>query len=87
MEADSTGTRRDPVTGEMISKQCVLICINLASSSHKYVSHRELKRRQKQREKEARKAENVVNRPPASTSLTDALANEDNLSPNVCRFD
>ncbi|KAI0001355.1 lysyl-tRNA synthetase [Russula compacta] len=63
MEADSTGTRRDPVTGEMISKQ-------------------ELKRRQKQREKEARRAENVVNRPTASTGPTDALANEDNLSPN-----
>ncbi|KAN0111989.1 hypothetical protein V8E52_007906 [Russula decolorans] len=65
MESESTGTHKDPVTGEMISKQ-------------------ELKRRQKQREKEARRAENSANRPPAPNkdNATVQAANEEDLSPN-----
>lgn len=65
MESESTGTHRDPVTGEMISKQ-------------------ELKRRQKQREKEAKRAENSTNRPPAPNkdNAPETVANEEDLSPN-----
>ncbi|KAI0256235.1 lysyl-tRNA synthetase [Lactifluus subvellereus] len=64
MASESTGSHKDPVTGEMISKQ-------------------ELKRREKQREKEARMAAVAANRPPASAGrATDDLVNEDNLSPN-----
>jgi lysyl-tRNA synthetase class 2 len=48
------------------------------------ISKQELKRRQKQREKEARRAENSANRPPPSNrdSTTDEVANEEDLSPN-----
>ncbi|KAI9507917.1 hypothetical protein F5148DRAFT_46490 [Russula earlei] len=60
MAAESTGSHKDPVTGELISKQ-------------------ELKRRQKQREKEAKRAENAPNRPPAPINQ---VADEENLSPN-----
>lgn len=44
---------------------------------------RELKRRQKQREKEARRADNAVNQPPAHSNAADDFTNEEDLSPNV----
>lgn len=84
MAAESTGTHRDPITGEMISKQYVPIPTNVGPSSHPSLLHRELKRRQKQREREARKAENTANQPPAAANATDQVANEEDLSPNVC---
>ena len=83
MAAESTGTHRDPVTGEAISKQYVLNPINILPSSHRSILYRELKRRQKQREKEARRAENTANQPPAPANAADGVANEDDLSPNV----
>ncbi|KIP06115.1 hypothetical protein PHLGIDRAFT_128470 [Phlebiopsis gigantea 11061_1 CR5-6] len=58
MAAESTGTHKDPVTGEMISKQ-------------------ELKRRTKQREKDAKKAESAAAAPQSQSSV-----NEDDLNPN-----
>jgi len=45
--------------------------------------YRELKRRQKQREKEARRAENSANQPPAQSNAADDVTNEEDLSPNV----
>jgi hypothetical protein len=54
-----------------------------APSPHRSILHRELKRRQKQREKEARRAENPTNQPPAPNNATDGIANEEDLSPNV----
>jgi hypothetical protein len=45
--------------------------------------HRELKRRQKQRERDARKAENAANQPLAPINAADGVANEEDLSPNV----
>ena len=53
--------------------------------AHRSALHRELKRRQKQREKEAKRAENSANRPPAPNkdNATEAAANEEDLSPNV----
>ncbi|KAH0828109.1 hypothetical protein J3R83DRAFT_3780 [Lanmaoa asiatica] len=62
MASEGTGTHRDPVTGEMISKT-------------------ELKRREKQREKEARKAEKAAVAPPALDGAANA-PNEDDLNPN-----
>jgi hypothetical protein len=54
-------------------------------AAHRSVLPRELKRRQKQREKEARRVENSANRPPAPNrdGATDEVANEEDLSPNV----
>jgi len=53
--------------------------------AHRSAVRRELKRRQKQREKEARRAENSANRPPAPNkdNVTEEVANEEDLSPNV----
>ncbi len=53
--------------------------------THRSALCRELKRRQKQREKEARRAENSANRPPAPNrdNATEDAANEEDLSPNV----
>lgn len=83
MAAESTGTHRDPVTGEMVSKQYVPIPTNVDPSSHPSLLHRELKRRQKQREREARRAENAANQPPVAANATEEVANEEDLSPNV----
>ncbi|KIJ05591.1 hypothetical protein PAXINDRAFT_21167, partial [Paxillus involutus ATCC 200175] len=62
MASEATGTHKDPVTGELISKT-------------------ELKRREKQREKEARKAEKVA-AAPQDGSAKPAGPNEDDLNPN-----
>ncbi|KAF9227083.1 lysyl-tRNA synthetase [Gyrodon lividus] len=62
MASEATGTHKDPVTGEMISKT-------------------ELKRREKQREKEARKAEKAA-AVPQDGSAKPAALNEDDLNPN-----
>ncbi|KAG6375616.1 hypothetical protein JVT61DRAFT_3183 [Boletus reticuloceps] len=62
MASESTGTHKDPVTGEMISKT-------------------ELKRREKQREREAKKAEKAATAPPAQDGTAQA-PNEDDLNPN-----
>ncbi|KAI9571604.1 hypothetical protein HD554DRAFT_2016300 [Boletus coccyginus] len=62
MASEGTGTHKDPVTGEMISKT-------------------ELKRREKQREREARKAEKAAAAPPAQDGAANA-PNEDDLNPN-----
>ncbi|KAH7889016.1 lysyl-tRNA synthetase [Phlebopus sp. FC_14] len=63
MATEATGTHKDPVTGEMISKT-------------------ELKRREKQREKEARKAEKAAAAPPQAASSKPKPTNEDELNPN-----
>ncbi|KAF8444950.1 hypothetical protein L210DRAFT_966544 [Boletus edulis BED1] len=60
--SSSTGTHKDPVTGELISKT-------------------ELKRREKQREREAKKAEKAATAPPAQDGTAQA-PNEDDLNPN-----
>jgi lysyl-tRNA synthetase class 2 len=60
MASEGTGTHKDPVTGELISKS-------------------ELKRREKQREREARKAEKAA---PAAQDGTANAPNEDDLNPN-----
>lgn len=85
MESESTGTHRDPVTGEVISKQFVYFPPNVVPVAHRSALCRELKRRQKQRDKEARRAENSANRPPAPNkdNATEEAANEEDLSPNV----
>ncbi|KAG9316910.1 hypothetical protein JVU11DRAFT_2988 [Chiua virens] len=62
MASEGTGTHKDPVTGEMISKT-------------------ELKRREKQREREARKQEKAAAAPPAQDGSANA-PNEDDLNPN-----
>ncbi|KAF8134362.1 hypothetical protein EV363DRAFT_1582453 [Boletus edulis] len=62
MASESTGTHKDPVTGEMISKT-------------------ELKRREKQREREAKKAEKAATAPPTKDG-TAQTPNEDDLNPN-----
>ena len=88
MAAESTGTHKDPVTGEMISKQHVLVQITFACA-HRSLLCRELKRREKHREKEARRAANAASQPSASTNdgTGDNVANEDSLSPNVSHVD
>jgi lysyl-tRNA synthetase class 2 len=84
MAAESAGTHKDPVTGEMISKQSVLIILtNRRPFSHQSMLHRELKRRQKQREKEAKRAGNAASQPPAQSNPADDFTNEEDLSPNV----
>ncbi|KIK93555.1 hypothetical protein PAXRUDRAFT_828849 [Paxillus rubicundulus Ve08.2h10] len=62
MASEATGTHKDPVTGEMISKT-------------------ELKRREKQREKEARKAGRLAVAPQDGSAKPAGL-NEDDLNPN-----
>ncbi|KAI0338230.1 lysyl-tRNA synthetase [Trametopsis cervina] len=59
MASETTGTHKDPVTGEMISKQ-------------------ELKRREKQRAKDSKKAEKAATAPPKP----EAAVNEAELNPN-----
>jgi lysyl-tRNA synthetase class 2 len=90
MALESTGTHKDPITGEMISKQYISSNSMSRLLSYQSILRRELKRREKQREKEARIAAATANRPPASTGgATDDVVNEDNLSPNVsysCRY-
>jgi len=61
MASENAGTHKDPVTGEMISKQ-------------------ELKRREKQRTKDAAKAAKAANAP--TKPETAAVINEDELNPN-----
>ncbi|KAF7980382.1 hypothetical protein HWV62_38853 [Athelia sp. TMB] len=64
-EATPSGTHKDPLTGEMISKT-------------------ELKRREKQREKDAKKAEKAAAAPPSTAAAAGgpAAVNEDDLNPN-----
>jgi hypothetical protein len=86
MESESTGTHKDPVTGEMISKQYAYFPLNFVPFvAHRSALRRELKRRQKQRDKEAKRADNPANRPPAPNkdNATEEAANEEDLSPNV----
>ncbi|KAF9005910.1 lysine-tRNA ligase [Cyathus striatus] len=63
MSAEPTGTHKDPVTGEMISKQ-------------------ELKRREKQRVKEASRAFRVANAAPPQENVPAVQTNLDDLNPN-----
>lgn len=63
MASESTGTHKDPVTGEMISKQ-------------------ELKRREKQRAKEASKASKALEAPAAGKTKAEAKPSEEELNPN-----
>ncbi|TFK64828.1 lysine-tRNA ligase [Pluteus cervinus] len=60
MATETTGTHKDPVTGEMVSKQ-------------------ELKRREKQRAKDASKAAKA---PPPEAKPKEAVPSEDDLNPN-----
>lgn len=56
MSTESAGTHKDPITGEMISKQSVVLenpYLSINSSGR----NRELKRREKNRAKEASKAD------------------------------
>ncbi|KAF4564882.1 lysyl-tRNA synthetase [Pleurotus pulmonarius] len=63
MSTEATGTHKDPVTGEMISKQ-------------------ELKRREKQRAKDASKASKAAAQPPQAKPKVSAAEEEANLNPN-----
>ncbi|KAI1787446.1 lysyl-tRNA synthetase [Ganoderma leucocontextum] len=63
MATDQAGTHKDPVTGELISKQ-------------------ELKRRQKAREAEARKAEKAAQAPPKPATAKSSAEAEEELNPN-----
>ena len=87
--ASPAGTHKDPVTGEMISKQSV---INFHFEFFFWVDRciliwRELKRREKQRNKEAAKASKTPAAAAESSSTTVAAAgpNEDDLNPNVSK--
>jgi len=68
--AEASGTHKDPITGEMISKS-------------------ELKRRTKEREKAAKKAERESNAPSPAVAAggpAAAVVNEDQLDPTVRYF-
>lgn len=52
-------------------------------SSYRFNVIRELKRREKQRQKDARKTEAAAKAPPAAAKATSASADEENLTPNV----
>jgi hypothetical protein len=62
-----------------------LLPTQFCAVAHRSALRRELKRRQKQRERDARKAENSANRPPAPNkdSAAEEAENEEDLSPNV----
>ena len=77
MASDGAGSHKDPVTGELISKTCVYHYHRRIE--HDRIPNSELKRREKQRERDARKAEKVAAAPPPQ----DGSANEDDLNPNV----
>jgi lysyl-tRNA synthetase class 2 len=81
MASEGTGTHKDPVTGELISKSYVSRLAGCHRGvEHDRMSNRELKRREKQREREARKAEKAA---PAAQDGTANAPNEDDLNPNV----
>ena len=83
MATDATGSHKDPVTGEMVSKTSVLffvawngVLIDCDGS--------ELKRREKQREKEARKQSAPPNAQTSTKAKdTSTTTHEDDLNPNV----
>lgn len=85
-EAPAANLHKDPVTGEMISKTCVL-CLTFALllATTLVVACRELKRRQKEREKEEKKAAKAPAQPAAAkkADATPAADAEENLTPNV----
>ena len=87
MASESTGTHKDPVTGEMISKTYVaILAFALYALPHSSIPARsELKRREKAREKEAKKAERAAAAPPKpAAAAKSAAAEEEELNPNVC---
>ena len=87
MASESTGTHKDPVTGEMISKTyVVLLSFAYHALPHPSIPARsELKRREKAREKEAKKAERAAAAPPKpAAAAKSAAAEEEELNPNVC---
>ncbi len=78
MATEATGTHKDPVTGEMISKTLVdLPFFSLVI----LIYDRELKRREKQRAKEASKAAKPP--PPAAKAKVESKPSDDDLNPNV----
>jgi len=94
----------DEVTGEMISKSYVaaldqldgtdwiesLLIADANPSPFDHLYHSELKKRLKNREKEAKKAEKAASAPAPATSekaakkTVSAAEEEENLNPNVC---
>lgn len=82
--AESAGTHKDPVTGELISKTCVHFLL-LPRTRLTYLARpSELKRREKARKIEAAKAEKAAAAPAkATTAVKSSAADEENLSPNV----
>ena len=89
----AAGTHKDPVTGEMISKQSVIKFLFWKKKKEFWVDRwiliwRELKRREKQRVKDAAKASKAPTAAADSASTTAAAAvtagpSEDDLNPNV----
>lgn len=84
MASEAAGQHKDPVTGELISKTCVRIimpCLHPADKKWDRLS--ELKRRIKEREREAKKAEKVAAQPQTASASRPARPNESDLNPNV----
>jgi len=91
--AEPEALHQDPVTGEMISKRCVRlphICGSRWANDLAGILCSELKRRQKARDKDAKKAAKPAPAAPAaaagaSTKKAEGSAAEDesNLTPNV----
>lgn len=89
MSTEQPNLHKDPVTGEMISKSSVLP-VFLFIFFLMRLWYRELKRRNEQRAKEARKAEKAASRPQNTTAKPAAKQDagnqataEEELTPNV----
>ena len=86
--ADPTpqNTQKDPVTGEMVSKKCALLypfTTNFFDASRPIVFvYSELKKREKAREREAKRAAASAAKPALANKPT-AGPKEDELTPNV----
>jgi hypothetical protein len=78
--AESKSTHKDPITGEMVSKTCVSYSFSLSSPEIDLIIASELKRREKARERDARKAAVATVTKEQDEKST---VKEDDLNPNV----